>query len=167
MVALVFDSAAWELERLGRPGRISALGADVPRLLSDLVPLVHAQNHSADPEPYRTTRAALALRQLCSQLVDALDGKAPAEALESSALVAKRSWCDGRLTLLGLQDAFPEAEELILSFHSAQDLARLDCVCRHFHGPVGSASPVRSAVLRAARSRHPSVSAMAALGSVL
>ena len=70
MVSHIYDSAAWPLERLGRPGRISLLGADVQRLMTELIPLVHAQNNSADSEPYRSFSAALQLRSLCTQLVD-------------------------------------------------------------------------------------------------
>ena len=55
-----------------------------------------------------------------------------------------------------LRELFPGCEERVLAFSSAQDLGRLDQVCRHFHGPVGL-SPVRSAALRAVRTRHPKV----------
>ncbi len=51
----IFDSAALELERQARPGRISLLGANVRRLLADLIPLVHAQNSSA-ADPVRVHR---------------------------------------------------------------------------------------------------------------
>ena len=158
MAPLAELTAAWGLEALPRPGRIALLAGDAQRILSDLLPLVLEQRTSTkDEHLFHKSSAARVLSSLCASLVAALDGSAQAEEAVAAEVfpVSKRAKRprDGWSALCGL---FPGCEEHVLAFSSAQDLGRLDQVCRHFHGPVGL-SPVRSAALRAARSRHPNV----------
>ena len=154
-MALVCSTSAWGLESLRRPGRIAVLAGDAQLILSELLLLVREQRASTkDKDPFHGTPAARALRETCAGLIAAIDGTAPfAEEAAPSASKRAKHARDG---WSALRELFPGCEERVLSFSSAQDLGRLDQVCRHFHGPVGL-SPVRSAALRAVRTRHPKV----------